>query len=244
MAYIDKTYYKTWEQFCDVRNWAVQCGRVTDDYGNTFCPADFLDRSMTKADFDKWCDELVKRAREQNILEDDYVEFPLWNTPTYFDIWLIRNCPINWIQERLKVQYASNGWTKQAFASVKTDYDSIKTRTSVYDTYERKFTTPGKLRFTINYKYNVRFKDDDIFWWIQILEDGGDDFWYNKDDDMWYSRYEPHESTSNTAHFKGNLNPRQLRHILKKWNLPSGCKIHFTGDYNRHIVKEFTVTIK
>ena len=52
MAGIDKTYFKTWEQYIEVCNWADAVGVITDEYGNRFSPRDFI-IEWTKKDFDE-----------------------------------------------------------------------------------------------------------------------------------------------------------------------------------------------
>lgn len=223
MAAIDKTYIDNWKDYTEIRDWCIAQGRVTDDYGNTFSPIDFLW---------EWEEEHFTGGQKR----------PIWNTPKYFDIWLIRNCPIQVIQDTLKYQYGG-GWSKMAFTEHNDSdmYEQIKNRTSPYDTYERN-GTKGNLKFKVEWKYNAHFKDDELFWWIDVVEPFS--LWYNDKEDAWYDNLEPHWANTNTAHRRGNMSMKRLRRLLNKWNLPDGTVIRFSGDYKRYIMKEFTVTVR
>lgn len=124
MAGIDKTYIHNYSQYKEVYDWCKD-KEVTLKNGVTFKPLNFLYK-ITEEEFNnnkkEWIERNLKFLSKKE-LENNY-EFPIWNTPLYFDIWLIRNCPINFIQDRLKQQY-------------KEEYDQIKNYTSVYDTYQR-----------------------------------------------------------------------------------------------------------
>ncbi len=222
MAAIDKTYVTNWNDYVEIRDWCIAQGSVTDDYGNHFSPIDFLIEYEEK-DF-------------ENINER-----PIWNTPTYFDIYLIRNCPIELIQKRLKEQYGG-GWSKTAFNENNDNnlYYQIKNRTSPYDTYKRN-GTKGNLKFSIIKKsYFNRFKDDDLTWFITVYEP---DMNYNSEDNAWYSHYECKEWSSNAAYMRGSLSKSKLRRLLNRWNFPDGTIIRFCGDWHRYIQKEFEVRV-
>ena len=108
MAGIDKTYIKTYNQYKEVHEW---CKNIVVTFDDTFVknvsfkPFDFI----------------------YKYTEDDFNQLPengelvLWNTPCYMDQWLIKNCPIDFIQKRLKEQYGDY-------------YDDIKNDN--FDTYE------------------------------------------------------------------------------------------------------------
>lgn len=252
MAGIDKTYFNTWEQYKEVHDWAVSVGTVTDDYGNVFTPYNFMCQYESKEEFDDEVRQRIDYARtvygteeyKQQMRENypdwefdkDYCpEFVLWNTPVYFDIWLIRYCPVEWIQDRLKEQYGG-GWSKTAFThGAESMYQSIKNRTSDYDKYERNGTR-GNLKFTM--PQTAKFKDNDIWWWIDV-----DDMWYNDETDEWWHHNEPHPAYTNVAHKHGNISKRKLARILNKWNLPDGTVVRFSGLWHRYEMKKFTITV-
>ena len=217
MAAIDKTYTNSWKEYQLLVEWC-KGKSFTLKNGDIIKPSDYI--------YD-W--------NEENF--DGVKLLPVWNTPTYLDIWLIRNCPIGFIQDRLKEQY-SGGWSKEAFTSHNDDdmYHQILTFSSPYDTFQRN----GSHKFNIKYSINNKFKDDNLYWWIDIMGLG---WWYNEKHQTWYHNDEALPISSNVARLKGNMSKRRLARIIKKWDLPKGTEICFVGNYNRYIQKKFTVTI-
>lgn len=249
MAAIDKTYLNKWEDFDKVRNWALNTS-FTLKNGEKVNLKDFLYYpNLTKEEWDEWHDEKIKYVEEHynnpehtkqckelygedwEFDPENYFDVVLWNTPVYVDIFLIRNCPFEFIQDRLKEQY-SGGWSKEAFTNHNDDntYEQIKNHTSVYDTYQRNgLGKNAKVHFH-NYKYGPIPRDKKCRWWIQITNlNEENDFWlYNEYDKMWYSDLEAMPTCSNTAHIKGSLTKKNIVNLIKKWNLPKGFKIDFT----------------
>lgn len=239
MAAIDKTYLHSWNEYKQLKDWVESVGNVTDDYGNRFNPKEWL-FTCSKKDFDK----LEKKNDKWGI--------PVWNTPTAFDIWLIRNCPLDFIHDTLKDQYGG-GWSKCAFTGHNDDdmYWQIKNRTSIYDSYKRNGL--GKdFRFTVDYSVNERFRDDGMWWWIEIRywDNNQTYWWYSEDLDTWMDKssgdvYGDFSSISSCCTKKyGHMSSGRIRRILSKWNLPEGTKVWFQGTWRRYVMKEFTVTVK
>lgn len=218
MAGIDKTYTKSWEEYQSLIEWCKDKS-FTLKNGDVIHPSNYIYK-WDKENFDG-----------EKLL-------PVWNTPTYLDIWLIRNCPLEFIQDRLKEQYGG-GWSKEAFTEHNDEdmYHQILTYTSPYDLFERK----GSHKFSIKYTQNEKIKDDDLFWWVNVLDFG---WWYNEKHKMWYHDDEALPIGSSHAHFKGNISKRKLARIIKHWNLPKGTQIRFVCDYKRYLQKDFIVTIR
>lgn len=82
MAAIDKTYLK-WEDYLTLKEWCKHT-ELTYANGKKGSPKDFL--------------YLYTEPFEGAA--------PVWNTPQAFDNWLYWNCPLSFIQERLKEQYS------------------------------------------------------------------------------------------------------------------------------------------
>lgn len=187
MAAIDKTYLN-WEDYCTLKEWCK-------------------DKSFLIG---------KRKYYVSNYLfqyEEEYEGIaPVWNTPIYLDIWLIRNCQLPFIVERLKEQYCDT-------------YTEIAEYRSVYDTFNRNGL--GK-----NIKYKV-LKYPHIkwstkrYWWIQCYDISWD---YNEKDDMWYHFNEAMPIHSNTAFIK-NFSLKKFHRKLKKWNLPSGLTFRVMGYY-------------
>lgn len=264
MAAIDKTYLKEYSEYKQLRDWCEQLGQVTDDYGNKFSPADFLIQ-LTEKEWNDWADEQRQHALQYYDNEEhtkqckelygedwtfnveNYVEIPIWNTPTYFDIWLIRNCPFDFIQDRLKSQYGA-GWSKTAFKNKEDesryDYDAIIERCSIWDKFERNGVKNP--HYNIQWKLKDNLKDRDCFWWISVEDQNGNSLWHDSYNDYWMCDNEPvaHDSMSNYAHMHGEFNTRKLYRQIKKWNLPLGSTVHVSVEYHRYVVYEFTLKIK
>lgn len=262
MAGIDKTYLRDWEQFDAVRNWAKET-RIPLKNGKTVSMANFLYYpDLTKQEWDKWHDEQIRDVNElynkdperfikerKEMYGDDWVfdpenyfEIVLWNTPTYIDVFLIRNCPFDFIQERLREQYGG-GWSKTAFTEHNDDdmYEQIKNGTSVYDTFQRNgLGKNAKVRF---HGYGYVPRDKKCWWWVQTGRNVPIGWWYNEDDDMWYNEYECMPWNTNTAHFHGALTKKNIVNIVKRWNLPKGFELQFTCLLDRYAF-EFTVTVE
>lgn len=199
MAGIDKTYLDSYQDYIDMIDWCNKIGTITDEYGNKFNPKDFI--------------------YEPNLEEEDFRRgMILWNTPIYFDIFLIRNCNIPFIQERLLEQY---------------DEDFVKrvlNHTSEYDTFERNGL--GKnLKFTILKRPTNNYCFKDNWWWIRV--EGTDYDWnYNEDEDTWVHHKECREYNTNVCtKYRGKLTLKKIARILRKWNLPAGLDISISGSY-------------
>ena len=214
MAGIDKTYLKKWNQYEALYNWCKQVGEVTDDYGNKFSPIDWL-REYTYEEWEKY----TKQEAE---------EIYIWNTPLYLDIYLIRYCPLDFIQDRLKEQYGE-GWSKTVFCTSINTYDEILNRVSSYDRYVRNGVKNPKFKWhnPVYSRRNVR----DFIWWVYIKDhdwsyDELANHWFH-DDDVYVTKG---NWVSNCATIKGRLTKRKLARILGKWNLPKGTTLEFHGD--------------
>ena len=218
MAAIDKTYINNWNDYKALVDWCK-------DKSFTLSNGDIIKPSY-----------FIYNYTEENF--NDRKEIPVWNTPIYLDIWLIRNCPLKFIQDRLKEQYGT-GYSKEFIISHEYEdtYHKILNYTSQYDNYERN----GSHKFSVKYTLNDKFKDDNLVWWVQIFELG---WWYNEKHKTQYHDDEALPIHSNVCIFKGNLNKRKLARLIKKWNLPKGTIVNFSGEYKRYIMKNFNVTIK
>lgn len=214
MAAIDKTYLTNWTDYMQLYDWCVSVGTVIDDWGNEFTPLDYL----WKGTKEEWLE----------FTENETSERPVWATSLYLDIYLIRYCPIEFIQERLKEQYGE-GWSKTAFCENSSSYNDIKNKTSVYDTYVRNGVTNPKFKWDL---YTPMKNVKDIVWWVQIKDSSWN---YDETADYWYNDSEVYTPkgmwTSNTATLRGKLTKRSIARKLKKWNLPKGTVLQFSASF-------------
>lgn len=209
MAAIDKTYIKTYNQYKEVYDWCKDI-IVTFNDKISFKPFDFICK-YTEDDF--------------NQLPENG-ELVLWNTPYYMDRWLIRNCPIDFIQKRLKEQYGN-------------DYDDIKNGNC--EMYERnglgkdihfKVIKKPYIYNRFNFLYRDRqnqlrvYKENRKGIWQISIEDEDNYWYYNEKHDYWTNEIEGFPFDSSTCIIKKkNLNIKSIYRYLRKWNLPAGIKI-------------------
>ena len=229
MAGIDKTYVTSWSDYVKVRDWARSVGTVKDDFGNVFAPLDWM-AEYEKAEFKESIENQKKRYREyykdpkhvqeaKDALGQDWEpdkegkgEMVLWNTPIFFDIWLIRHCPLDFIQERLKQQYASC-------------YIELKEKRSEYDLYIR---PAASSHFKL-----PRVLPKGVFWW----EIRAQDFYYNENLDEWHHWLECREFSDISYSFKGSLDERKLARLISKWGFPAGTKLEIRNFDNGELVE-------
>ena len=147
---------------------------------------------------------------------------PLLNTSHTEDYYLIKYCPLSFIQERMINVYGE-------------DYiNQIKNGTSLYDTCKRNIATRVKIIS------KSKFGNKDFLYHRKPTL--GVDYWvevshpklhltYNYRTDQWLIHgFElGDEYGSNVCHKKIKTKKSLIRHILKKWKLPKGVTIKWRG---------------
>ena len=241
MAGIDKTYITSYEDYKKVIDWCRDKSFKLSN-GQVIYPSDFIYYpDITKEEWDE-----NEKTFKQKYPDEQYDKI-LWNTPTYFDIWLIRNCPFDFIQNRLKEQYGG-GWSKTAFTDHNESlYEQIKNGTSPYDTYVRPKT--GK-KIKIERILGTPFRDSNMCWHIETpywikgkRSNNKDSMWYNEDTDEWYTNDEELPCTSSAKFVKGPLTKKNIYNMVRKWKLPKGTQMIFSASWRRYIVTEYLVTV-
>lgn len=108
MAYVDKTYIN-FEEYKQTREWWLSTYEQQEkELGSpiwlyTFQVFDFKEVPENFKEF------ILKN--NQDLIEYENVqEFCLWNTSSVQDIWLIKNCSLDFVQLRLKEQYGEDFW--------------------------------------------------------------------------------------------------------------------------------------
>lgn len=138
MAAIDKIYIKGWKSFCLFKEWVSEQPPIEDKYGNKVKLSSYLF---------EW--------KEETWSEDK--THPVMNNPYYIDAYIIKNCPLDFIQEQLKDMYGN-------------DYELIKTGKLYSTPYSQKTYIAGKHLKCIkkpNIKYNRPIKGN---WWINVKD--------------------------------------------------------------------------
>lgn len=213
MAGIDKTYIHNYAQYKEVYDWCKD-KEVTLKNEVTFKPLDFL-YEITEEEFNnnkkEWIEKNLKFLSKKE-LEKNY-EFPIWNTPLYFDIWLIRNCPINFIQDRLKQQY-------------KEEYDQIKNYTSVYDTYQRN-GVGNNFHYKVikKPKYKI-LSSEKLYITIEVKDFNNNSLLFDEENNYWsdYREAVPFNTSIKDMYGK-NLSIYSIIRMIKKWNLPNNSQV-------------------
>lgn len=248
MAGIDKTYISNWEVFDKIRNWAKDKHFTLKNGKEVYLKNYMYYPDLTKEEWDTY-----KKDYEQENPKWEF-EIVLWNTPTYVDIWLIRNCPFEEIQERLKEQYGC-GWSKTAFTDYNDAslYDQIKAGTSIYDTYQRN-GLGWKSKVEFHNVYGRWCRDKECRWWIDVNacwvngkptgKHVGETFWYNEETNSWYCPEEALPYDSNVMHYKGTLTKKKIVRMLKNWNFPKDTVVTFSNQMHGYIMHEFYVIVK
>ena len=216
MAGIDKTYIKTVKEYRELYEWCKSVGTVTDDYGNRIIPMDYL-IPESEENVSEWLKSL-----------GDDAEIPIWNTDCIFDLYLIRYCPIKFVQDRMNEVYDEKY------------IQSVKNKTSVYDTFQRNGVKNP--HYKIVYSKGGKIKSKWQYWHIEItLDDISLD--YDEDEDKWRHYAEAFYGKHGypTMYFSGRLDKKKLHRWIKKWNLPKGSIVQLYCFDNDLKKIEFTV---
>ena len=107
MAAIDKIYVNKFEHYLLFKKWCEKQPKLKDKYGTECSISDYLY---------KW-----------ESFEDGE-SYPILNAPYYIDAYLIRNCPFDFIQDELKLNYGymTQEWINEAYNAVMNkNYENI-----------------------------------------------------------------------------------------------------------------------
>lgn len=99
MAAIDKIYLKNFEEYLQFKEWCEKQPPIKDKYGNSCRLTRFL----------------------YKYNKPFYATFPVFIAPCYVDAYLIRNCPFDFIQEELMLNYGH--WTQER---IRKYYEAVK----------------------------------------------------------------------------------------------------------------------
>lgn len=87
MAAIDKIYVSSYEQYKEFEKWLLEQPKLKDKYGEEVSIYEYF--------FDWWDDPAFWTRNEH----------PIFMAPTYVDAYIIRNCPLDYIQRELMLMY-------------------------------------------------------------------------------------------------------------------------------------------
>ena len=100
MAAIDKIYVNTWEEYIQFKEWCEQQPSLLDKYNKSVKISDYLITGWDK---------------------EDWKCHPIFSAPCYIDAYIIRNCPFDFIQEELMINYGH--WSQER---IKSFYEDVK----------------------------------------------------------------------------------------------------------------------
>lgn len=202
MAGIDKTYTDSYKDYKELVDW-VKDKKIEFHTGQTIKMSDVV-WDLEEGDFSNG-------------------EMAVMNTSTYVDIFLIQNCPVNFVQDRMKEVYS-----EETFKEYK----------------EMVFPKPLNPEYKRNRKIKISMRGDiPLFnkglgshkkWWLQ-----SDIGWtYHEEDKVCSSYDDLLPSNTNTSHHK---TIKSLVRFLRKQHLPKGLKFHLIGRYDG---EDFEIEIK
>lgn len=105
MAAIDKIYLSSYEEFCEFKNWCEKQPKLKDKYDNEVSILDYF--------YDFW--------DSPKYWEEEEKCHPVFCAPYYVDAYLIKNCPLEYVQKELMLNYGY--WSQER---IKRYYEDVK----------------------------------------------------------------------------------------------------------------------
>lgn len=203
MAGIDKTYTNSFVEYKEFKEWANQQILTFFD-GYKICIGDFV----------------------YNWSEEDFsdIKLPIMNTPTWLDIYLIQNCKIDFVLDRMKEVYDEESYHK---------FLTIDLTSKPPKDYQKNRNI--KIKRDKGTKFPLHFKPyKGGNWWIQCENV---EFNYNELTKKWmnYDSYYP--TNTGTSHARSLKSV--VRHLRKQY-LPKGIVFRLLGNY---IGENYLITI-
>lgn len=195
MAAIDKTYVNNKKDYDDLMDWAGTQKVCTTPIGESFDIRDYMYG---------WNKEDVLNAFANGA------EIPIWNTPQAVDKYLYKNCPLKFVQDRLKEQY---GDPEESLAKSE-DYEY------------------GKCKVL---KFPKVFKDIDVE--FEVMNETGEWLAFNKPTNKWVKFG---DVLVISGRYTCGLSMRKLRRLLKTWLIPKGYAVYvrmYYGNYTSNLMR-------
>lgn len=197
MAAIDKIYVNTVEQYNQFRDWCSKQPLIKDKYGVEVSLLDYV--------------------RQYDNLTEDACRC-VSCLPYYLDAYLIRNCPLDFIQKELQLNYGS-------------DYELIKEgKLFSMPSTDRVFKIGKHFKCIKSpiYKYNRPYKRK--FWSVSV-EPSLDFMWYHPDRNSWDFSDEFVNSEWSSSHCNRYKTIKAIKKAIIKWKLPIGTIVTCYGRY-------------
>lgn len=212
MAAIDKMYVSSYKDYIEFKEWCKKQPPMVDKYRNK----------------ESICEYLYNYWEEQDF--KDRKSLPIFNAPYYIDAYVIRNCPLEFMQKELELHYGDS-------------YEQIKCG-KLYSKPETEKTYISGTHFRcMRFPYGKHLnKLSKGIWLVDIeLPEGFYPMWYHKNTNTWdfLDEYVIASSSSSCACIKSI---KGLKRYVSKWKLPIGTKLYVVGvhigeDYEFKIIK-------
>ena len=200
MAGIDKIYVDNYNDYISFINY---CKTIQEDIQKLFNVDIFNYFYFTE-------------LTEESFKIDDN-EYPLTNFPHKIDYYLIKNCDIPFIVERLKDQYGES-------------YNEIKNDNEILNDYT--FEKFKIIREKSKYPYIIKKQKRKFIITIEDLNNY-DTWMYDKKISQWRNLDRSNNLNSNNcrSNIKFGKSRKAIIRKVNKWNLPKGVEIEILGTY-------------
>lgn len=222
MAAIDKIYVDSFEKYKLFKDWCMTQPKIKDKYGKETSLINYV------FNYTEWKDGAI---------------LPVCNNPYYIDAYLIRNCPFDFIQKELMLNYGK--WDQDMiddFSVVdgkiclnqgETDYDRIKEGKLYSNPFTSRKYEIGKTFKIIQHPqrhYNRPFKLKR--WFINIdTPEGLGYLWYHSNTNTWDFLEEFIIDDVSSSYCTKYKTIKAIKRAILKWELPVGTIVTCTGRY-------------
>lgn len=207
MASIDKTYTNSYKDYKEFKDWA-------DKQIITFFDG-----------LEKCIGDWVYKYPEEYF---DGTEIAIMNTPTWIDAYLIQNCEIPFVINRMKEIYDEESYNDLKHSKIGSIPSKYKQNRKIIIKSSDKCKFPFKKKM---FRYPAK---KGWYWWLQC----NDNFWFNDETNKWVHWDMLYPNNTNTAHIKSTK--ALIRHLRKQY-LPSGITFQISG---RYIGENYKIIIK
>lgn len=202
MAAIDKTYCKNYTEYSQLKEWAK--GKVINFWnGSKLIISDYI-YEWEESDFN---------GRD----------LPIMNTPECLDIYLIQNCPVKFVQDRMKYV-----WGEEYSDKKNIEFPTV-----------RPTDLKQNRKIIISQTGNLPLKNKGLYshrgWRLQSINSGMS---FDTETKKWVRDQDNLPHNTNTSHHK---TIKELIRFLRNQYLPSGAEFRLIG---RFVGEKFLVTIK
>lgn len=194
MAGIDKTYTDSYKDYKEFKDWA-------DKQTITFFSG-----------YKVYVGDCIYEPEEDYFTED---EIPVMNSATWLDAWLLQNCKVPFVIDRLNDVYSADSISKMLSIDFAAKPSEIyqKNRKIVVKRY--KYTKYPIHNYPLNCVGKVR-------WWLQ----SNGNLWYCTESKTWLSKEQWHPYDTNTSH---PTTVKAMVRQLRKQYLPKGVTFTLSG---------------